>query len=51
MWADNGWRSFYAGYQAAMLRQIVYTTARMGLFYNLSDYYREKNGGKNLTLK
>lgn len=31
------------------MRQAVYTTARFGIFLSLSDYLREKNGGKNLS--
>ena len=32
------------------MRQAVYTTARFGIFLNLSDYVKQqKNGGKNLS--
>lgn len=31
------------------MRQAVYTTARFGIFLNLSDYLREQNNGKNLS--
>jgi len=33
------------------MRQLFYTTARFGIFLNLSDYVkRTKNDGKNLSL-
>lgn len=31
-----------------MARQIFYTTTRFGVFWNLSDYLKAKNGGANL---
>lgn len=31
------------------MRQAVYTTARFGIFNNLSDYLKAKNGGANLS--
>jgi solute carrier family 25 oxoglutarate transporter 11 len=31
------------------MRQAVYTTARFGIFLNLSDYLKRKNGGENLS--
>ena len=37
-------RPFYAGYDSALLRQAVYTSTRLGLFYNIKDYYTKKNG-------
>ena len=31
------------------MRQAVYTTARFGLFLNISDYLKRKNNGENLS--
>lgn len=43
-------KGFYKGIDSAYMRQAVYTTARFGLFLNLSDYVKQnKNGGNNLT--
>jgi len=35
---------------AALLRQAVYATLRLGIYFNLSEYIKnEKNQGKNLS--
>lgn len=34
---------------AALLRQVIYGTARMGLYFNFSEYYKKQNGGENLS--
>jgi len=48
--AKEGTIGFYRGLDAALMRQIFYTTARFGIFMNLSDYIkREKNNGENLS--
>jgi solute carrier family 25 oxoglutarate transporter 11 len=46
---EGGIKHFYKGLDSALLRQVVYGTMRLGLFYNISESMREKNGGKNLS--
>jgi solute carrier family 25 oxoglutarate transporter 11 len=47
---EGGLSAFYKGYDAAIMRQAVYTTARFGIFLNLSDYVKnQRNGGENLS--
>ena len=46
---ERGIRTFYTGIDAALVRQSIYCTLRMGLFYNLSDYMRQKRGGEYIT--
>ena len=54
--AQNIWKSegglgaFYKGIDSALMRQAIYTTARFGIFLNLSDYFKRKNNGANLSL-
>jgi solute carrier family 25 (mitochondrial oxoglutarate transporter), member 11 len=33
-----------------LLRQAVYCSLRLGLYFNISDYLKTKNGGQNLTV-
>jgi len=35
---DKGVRGFYTGLTAAILRQVTYTTARLGIYYTLLDF-------------
>mmetsp|Transcript_33210 Transcript_33210/g.50909 ORF Transcript_33210/g.50909 Transcript_33210/m.50909 type:complete len:267 (-) Transcript_33210:30-830(-) len=46
---ERGLIGFYKGIDSAYFRQAVYTTARFGIFLNLSDYLKRKNGGANLA--
>ncbi len=42
--------SYQIRIDAALLRQAIYATLRLGIYFNLSDYIKESvNGGKNLT--
>lgn len=34
---------FYKGLDSALLRQVLYTSTRLGLFYTLTDNYKKKN--------
>ncbi len=35
---------------SALLRQAIYATLRLGIYFNLSDYIKENvNGGANMT--
>lgn len=42
---DGGFKGFYKGIDSAYMRQAVYTTARFGIFLNLTEYVKQKNGG------
>jgi len=47
---NEGFLGFYRGIDAALMRQVFYTTARFGIFLNLSDWVkRNKNNGENLS--
>jgi len=46
---EGGVKGFYKGLDSAILRQVVYGTMRLGLFYNISEDMKQKNGGKNLS--
>ena len=46
---QGGIKYFYKGLDSAILRQVVYGTMRLGLFYNISEHLKQKNGGKNLS--
>ena len=35
---------------AALMRQVVYGTARLGIYFNLSEYMKKKNDGANLSV-
>lgn len=48
--AEGGIKSFYAGYDAALMRQAFYTTTRFGVFLNLNEWLKERNGGANLPI-
>ena len=41
----SGVGALYKGLSASLLRQATYTTARMGIFNNISESLRERNGG------
>jgi solute carrier family 25 oxoglutarate transporter 11 len=43
---NNSVKPFYAGLDSALLRQAVYTSARLGLFYTIKDKITQQNGGK-----
>jgi len=49
IYAEGGIKYFYKGLDSAILRQVVYGTMRLGLFYNISEDMKKKNGGKNLS--
>ncbi len=43
---DGGIKGFYRGIDSALLRQAIYATLRLGIYFNLSDYVkRERNHG------
>jgi solute carrier family 25 oxoglutarate transporter 11 len=41
----GGVKGFYAGLDAALMRQAVYSTLRLGIFNNLSDSIKASQGG------
>ena len=50
---EGGIPAFYKGIDSALLRQAVYATLRLGIYFNLSDYVKNKynNGGNLSTLQ
>lgn len=47
--AESGVKGFYKGLDAALMRQVVYGTARMGLYFNISENFKKQNNGGNLS--
>lgn len=47
---QDGFMSLYKGLGAGLLRQATYTTARLGIFNNLSTELKKANDGKPLPL-
>jgi hypothetical protein len=48
--AKDGFASLYRGLSAGLLRQATYTTARLGIFSQITEAAKKANGGKNLPL-
>lgn len=46
----EGIKSFYMGLSAALARQMLFASIRIGLFYNITDYLKQKSGKKTLSL-
>ena len=47
---EGGFKGFYSGLDSALLRQAVYATLRLGIYFNLSDHIKNStNNGMNLT--
>ncbi|EGR32264.1 mitochondrial carrier protein, putative [Ichthyophthirius multifiliis] len=46
---SDGISGLYKGIDSALMRQVLYTTVRLGLFKTLTDNIKAKKGGKNLT--
>lgn len=50
LYADGGAKGFYKGLSAALLRQAVYGTLRLGLYFNFTEWIKvNKNNGENLS--
>lgn len=47
--SEGGIKSFYKGIDSAILRQVVYGTLRLGIFFNMTESMKKKNGGKNIS--
>jgi solute carrier family 25 oxoglutarate transporter 11 len=48
--AKDGFGSLYKGLSAGLLRQATYTTARLGIFQQITAYAKKANNGQNLPL-
>jgi solute carrier family 25 oxoglutarate transporter 11 len=48
--AKDGFGALYRGLSAGLLRQATYTTARLGIFQQITDYAKKANNGQNLPL-
>jgi hypothetical protein len=48
--AKDGFGSLYKGLSAGLLRQATYTTARLGIFSQITEMAKKANDGKNLPL-
>lgn len=48
--AKNGFLSLYKGLDSAIMRQILYGTTRLGLFYSFLDHFKHKNNDKEISL-
>lgn len=47
----GGVKEFYRGLDSALLRQVVYGTLRLGIYFNLTEYIKkERNNGENLSV-
>jgi len=47
--AADGVAGFYKGLDSALLRQAVYATLRLGIYFNLTERVRQSNNGENLS--
>ena len=47
----KGIRQFYKGLDSALMRQITYTTTRMGIYKTLFNNYQEKHGSVPMYMK
>lgn len=47
---EGGLKGFYRGIDSALLRQAVYATLRLGIYFNLTDHIKNNvNQGQNLS--
>jgi solute carrier family 25 (mitochondrial oxoglutarate transporter), member 11 len=50
IYKEGGVGRFYRGIDSALMRQALYTTTRLGIYFSLSDYLKYTvNGGENMT--
>ena len=49
VFSEGGFKGFYRGMDSALLRQAVYGTARLGIYFNLAQSIKKKNNGENLS--
>ena len=50
LFKNEGFKGLYKGLDAALLRQVLYTTVRLGLYRYISDEYRAKYGSNLLFI-
>ena len=50
VYSEGGALGFYKGIDSALLRQAIYGTARLGIYFNLAESIKKKNGGQNLSV-
>ena len=51
VYRTGGVTGFYAGLDAALMRQAVYSTLRLGIYFNLTEAVKtQMNKGKDLSL-
>ncbi|CAH2246200.1 mitochondrial 2-oxoglutarate/malate carrier protein-like [Pararge aegeria] len=48
---NEGVSGFYKGLSAALFRQATYTTARLGIFNSINDYYTSSHGAPSFPMK
>lgn len=47
--SEGGLKAFYLGLDSALLRQVVYGTLRLGIYFNLTENFKKNNDGKLKT--
>ena len=50
MYTTEGIKTFYMGLGAALMRQFLFASFRIGIFYNLVDYLKQKNQNKPISM-
>jgi len=50
MYKKEGMKTFYMGLGAALARQFLFASFRIGLFYNISDYLKQSKKKNSLSL-
>eukprot|EP00826_Nyctotherus_ovalis_P002504 TRINITY_DN104_c0_g1_i6.p1 TRINITY_DN104_c0_g1~~TRINITY_DN104_c0_g1_i6.p1 ORF type:complete len:247 (-),score=73.97 TRINITY_DN104_c0_g1_i6:17-757(-) len=50
MYKAEGIKTFYMGLGAAIMRQFLFASLRIGIFYNFIDYVKQKNNATSATL-
>jgi solute carrier family 25 oxoglutarate transporter 11 len=51
LYSSEGVKGFYRGIDSALLRQSIYSTLRLGIYFNMTAHIKENtNGGQNLTV-
>jgi len=50
IYSNGGVKEFYRGLDSALLRQVVYGTLRLGIYFNLTEWVKQqRNKGENLS--
>ena len=48
---DYGFKAFYRGLDSAIIRQSLYATTRLGIFYSLMDFFKKQNENVSVMKK